>query len=439
LPGAINRAIEHNLELARSVGLLARTEFSVQRAQSAFTVRYRPDSNVQLSEGRRDWQYGAAAVKRLPWGTEVTLGGSVNEADTDNGREGPTTKVSVGLQQPLFRYFGSLANQEPVMQARSSLKRARRDYERQKTDLVVRVVETYEAIVSLKRRIEFDTAFLGRIEKLLQLTQARERQGRSSRVDVLKVELQRGQAASRLANSRESLASSERNLAELLGYSLETHFDPDPLAPLDLPVPAAAEAVQMALSNRLDYAQALQDYDDAQRGLKIAGRAGYPDIGLNTHYSRPVASSDGDQRAYWFAGLTAGSDFNRAESQAVLGQAREDEQAGRWAVAIGELSIAREVQDQLGQHRQAQTELRIAERNVKVAEGRAALARRLFSVGRADSFAVTDAEDGYVQAENQLIDARASAVISGYRMLRALGTLVEYPSDLKPGQKELLP
>jgi outer membrane protein TolC len=124
------------------------------------------------------------------------------------------------------------------------------------------------------------------------------------------------------------------------------------------------------------------------------------------------------------------------QNEAPLGLAREDAQASRRTVAIAELSIARDVQEQLGQYRQSRTELQIAERNVKVAAGRAALARRLFSAGRTDSFAVADAEDGYAAAEVDLIDARAAAVISGYRVLRALGTLVEYPADLKPGRKD---
>ncbi len=67
-----------------------------------------------------------------------------------------------------------------------------------------------------------------------------------------------------------------------------------------------------------------------------------------------------------------------------------------------------------------------------LAESRAKLARRLFELCRGENISVTDAEEAYCQAENQLFAARAEGSISGYRMFRVLGTLSEVSEELKP-------
>ena len=51
---------------------------------------------------------------------------------------------------------------------------------------------------------------------------------------------------------------------------------------------------------------------------------------------------------------------------------------------------------------------------------------------RGDNFTVSDAEDQLQLAEATVLAARADASIAAYRVLRALGTLLEAPSDLKP-------
>jgi outer membrane protein TolC len=56
----------------------------------------------------------------------------------------------------------------------------------------------------------------------------------------------------------------------------------------------------------------------------------------------------------------------------------------------------------------------------------------MFLIGRADNFTVADAENALIEAENDILAARAGLSISTYRLLRALGTLLEAPDDLKP-------
>lgn len=63
------------------------------------------------------------------------------------------------------------------------------------------------------------------------------------------------------------------------------------------------------------------------------------------------------------------------------------------------------------------------------------LAQCMFEMGRSDNFSVTDAEQALLQAQNRLLGAQAEIVVTGYRLLRTLGLLLDSPDYLKAGGK----
>ena len=89
-----------------------------------------------------------------------------------------------------------------------------------------------------------------------------------------------------MRNTKERLANEERGFANTLGLPLETAFELERPPLLEIEVPPPEEAVAAALRNRLDYAQALHDYRDTLRGVRIARRSLYPDLRLVTRYDR---------------------------------------------------------------------------------------------------------------------------------------------------------
>ena len=94
--------------------------------------------------------------------------------------------------------------------------------------------------------------------------------------------------------------------------------------------------------------------------------------------------------------------------------------------------IQRQVMQATLAYERARSDVQSAERNFRVAERRATLARRLYEIGRGDNFGVSDAEDALLQARNQMLGTQSQVSVAAYRLLRALGTLLEYPEELKP-------
>jgi outer membrane protein TolC len=377
------------------------------------------------------------ATREFSWGTEVSVGGHMSETENRDTGDYYRGAVDVEFTQPLFRNFGPLIHEEGIVRANSALRTARRGYEQQKAGLVVQVAEAFVSITRLRRQIASDEELLQRTEKLHRLTRAREAQGRATRVDALRVDLQLGEARLRLANSKESLSTTQRLFAELLGVAPDRTFEMDVPPLLTITIPSAEEAVRTALKNRLDYAQALQDGRESERAVRIARRALYPDIALKASFEKFGEGDNASEGSKlnddtWFLGLAASTDLNRSQDRLGLDKAIVNEDSARGVIKIKEVSIAREVKERMDAYRRAQTSLKIAERNLTLAEGRTKLARRLFEAGRGDNFSVTDAEDALVQAQSGLLGAKAEALLSGYRLLQALGTLTEFPEELKP-------
>jgi len=102
-------------------------------------------------------------------------------------------------------------------------------------------------------------------------------------------------------------------------------------ARLEIVPPSPETAAKIAWSNRLDYAQVLQDLGDAERGVKIARKNLLPDISLVARYdwlgqgrSYDEAMSLNDDT--WVVGLSAGNnDLLQRSERAALKQA----EAGR--------------------------------------------------------------------------------------------------------------
>lgn len=438
LPQAINYALTQNRELALSMYGTEYSAFEMTKAETEFQLRFQPDVSLGLSGGRSTVNYGFNASKKLPWGTVLTARSNLQK---DRGDTSDPTRIihMFEIQQPLFRNFGSLIHKESLIQAGHDLMTAQRQLEMRRADLVVGVVDIYEKILQLKRQVNADKESFSRMDGLYRVTKAKEVLGRTTRIDTLRVELLRGQASLRLKAAQERLQSESSEFAELLGFSPEKNFDLQPTPLLTYKVPAIKEAVHIALQNRMDYAQILQDTEDSQRGEQIAQKNLFPDVSLIARkewYGQGTnLFKTGSLESIWFVGLSVDMDFNLKRERAALGQAYTARAAASKSSEILEISIYRQVSQQILAYNRAMDELKIADRNFNLAKARAKLAQRLFELGRGDNFSVTDSEEAYLNAENQWLSSRAEASRAGYRLSYVLGTLIESPEELKPKSK----
>jgi outer membrane protein TolC len=433
LEQAINLALKQNQNLLLSVFSTQSASYGISAANAEFRLSARPVANLDTNDrGEVSSRYGLNVSKKLHIGTVVSSSLVSQDLGDLTGRQ---ENFRIGIEQPLFRNSGYLVNEEPLVQANQNLLSAMRRLELQKIDLTVEVVRSYENILRLKEQLRADEKSHERASALYLRTKAMEALGRSTRVDTLRVELQRGQALSRLEAGKERLSSAQATFSELLGFKPGTRFELIPTRLLEVDLPPIEEAIRVSFKNRLEFAQVLQDAEDSERGLKIAEKRLWPDIRLVARYDQTNTDDSLDlelDQNQWFVGLSADTDFNLAVERASLGQARVGDASSNQLIQVQKLSIARELQQSILLYRRSHAELKILVRNLEHAAARLTLAQRLFDIGRGDNFSVTDAEEAFIQAESQLLFSQSNASISGYELLRAMGILTEVPNRLKP-------
>ncbi len=438
IDSAINYALKQNRKLLQKAINAEASRYDIEAANADFELRWRPELSAGYSDGNEEHGVGLSTSKKFAYGTVITAGANTTEGyDETAGARLNKSRASIALEQPLFRRFGPLMNREPVVRADRGLLSARRNYELQKSDLVVEVVDLYETINRLEELIRIDGTFLKRMDDLYRITKAKEIVGRSTRIDTLRVELLRGQAAARLEAQRERRETAIRAFADLLGFKLDQTFELEPVPLMTVDLPKAEEAVRIALENRLDYAEVLQGASDADRQVAIARKGLLPDLSLLT---RKQWTGEGDSASEsrnldeheWFVGMTLATDFNRTAERAQLKRSVAERASSKETVKIVELSIARQVHSRFLTYRRSRKEMEIAEGNLKLASARLQLAKRLFELGRSDNLSVTDAEEAFLQSEAAHLEARSNAILAGYKLFRTMGTLLEAPTDLKP-------
>ena len=439
LAGAINRALGQNLTLMRSrlnVDAAARV---VAGEQAAFSFELTPAGTASASSGADTFEAGLGLFKRTGIGTRAGVSGAFARDSAPGGEPFERSILRVTVSQPLLRRFGTLVNLDPVVSAELGLRSTRRLAEQQKADLILDVVAAYEDVLRLEGQVLAEETFFDRLDQVYRLTQARERQGRARHVDTLRLELQRGESQARLLRAREDLAARQEDLADLLGHPPDKRFALETPPLLELEPAGPRESFRVARSHRMDYAQVLEDYADASRGIAIARRGLLPEVALVARYERfdwrssPVTDPDD---SFYSLGLAADTDLIAARDRQRVEERVINREALRQQVLIVENALERNVNRDLRAYRRARRDLEIARDTLAYARDRARLAERMFQAGRGDSFTVSDAADGFQAAERRLLSARAEASVSAYRLLHTLGTLVAFPDDLRPDPEE---
>lgn len=417
LDQAISFAIEENLSLttAKLQSLFPELQEEIER--QAFEWQFQP--SIRITSRQDEDAEGRARVEA----ERVFSRGTIFEASAEwiqreEGESGALAKIRA--EQPLFRRYGKLYTLRNLDRAAYQRAASQRSLQLETEALVLRVVDAYTACIYGAELEKQEEASVERAEKLWRLVKARQRQGRATGVDVLEMDLLRRQAALRLERTREATAQSMTLLAELLGRVPEQVPELVPVEVREEEFPDLSEAERLARENRIELEQALADYDEARRNLKLQEREFYPDVRLLASYQPETSLRDEN----WFAGLSAGRDLDLKVNKLEFQQEEASVRAALTRVAAVELRISREVRDAHSQLRTSDREWLLAQDQLILAEERYRLARGLFPSGRTDSQSLRDAEIEWVRAQTQFMDTLLQRVRVRFRFWDTLGLLL---------------
>ncbi|MCC5847324.1 MAG: TolC family protein [Verrucomicrobia bacterium] len=364
---------------------------------------------------------------------------------------------------PLLRGAGRHVVTESRTQAERDVLYSLYRFERFKRSYVVRVAREYFSVLQRRDEIANNEASYGRLELLVERTEALHERGRVTGIQVDQGRQDLLRARERLISSRENYQRELDNFKLTLGLPTdsrieleEAEFDrlmEDAEAMLGGPATTAPgteqeaaqgprgrfeidekRAIELALENRLDLRVAFDEVEDAQRRVAIAADALRPGLDvtgsgrIGERRSSVSSASQGDARfnpGDGLYGLDAELDApwsRRSERIAFRRSLLQLESAVRDAQEL-EDNVKLDVRNALRDLLQQREQYRIQAQALNIAERRVRQAQAFEAVGRAETRDVLEANEALLQAQNAVVDALVRYRISELTFQRDLGLL----------------
>lgn len=369
---------------------------------------------------------------------------------TGDPRVVTSSQLGATFTRPLLRNAGYKSEEESLIQAERDLLYALREFVRFRKGFSVQVATAYYGVLGNRDAVR--NSHLNRQSSLraAERTRALAREGRTTQADLGRLEQQELSSESAWINAIRAYQRSLDDFKILLGVPVETRLvllDDDLRAlRIEHPELTVAEAIEIALAARLDFANLRDEVQDAERKVKLAADRLKPGLDLvstvtlnSEEVTRGFALPD-PERYRWSAGLDLDLPLERkAERNQYRFALIAQDRAGRALVQRHD-EIVLEVRESWRTLEQARRNYEIAELGVKLAERRVEEQNLLAELGRAKAQDQVDAQNDLVKS----LDARTQALVGhtiarlefwnrmGILYIKANGTWKDLNHELTP-------
>jgi outer membrane protein TolC len=347
--------------------------------------------------------------------------------------------VDATLSMPLLRGFGRDIVTEPLTQAERNLVYALWTFERYRKDLAVGITSDYLSILQSMDEVRNAQESVARLSNNLERAQSLAESGRMSSVEVGQSEQQLLRAQTRLLAAERSVDRKLDAFKITLGLPVTRPIEldraemarvgeairADAADPHALEAPPEPEALQQALSGRLDLLTTRGQLDDARRKVKVARDALRAGLDVSATLKTEDRTYDNsDQADLKFSdgtfGLGAVLDLpwertreRNAYRESLIGL----DQAER-AVEAKEDEVALGVRNAISVLQEAVDSYRIQVKAMTLAEFRVQSTALFLEAGRAQIRDVLDSEESLVTARNSLSRSVVAIRLAQLNLLR---------------------
>lgn len=353
-------------------------------------------------------------TKKLPFGGEVearwVTDWTENLRQRSTGRYVQGSEVGVGINVPLLRGAGSIA-EESLIQAERSLVYEARRFERFRRQFLVQIASEYFSILQLQAQIVNQERQLNSLKKFVEGTAARVAAGRVREFERAIAENQVLTATASLASLRESYILSLDRFKVRLGLPVDRPLTVEPLT-ISLPEPDSTieAATAAALEYRLELQNARDQVDDSRRAVANAKNRLLPDLNISGDVGVPTSSNEGvggvgfdPEDLNWSAAATLSLPLDRRGEALALRQTIIRLQQAERSYEQDRDSVVVEVRGALRTVDLARFRLNLAERAVEI--NRRRLEEQQLKIDQVEPQQVIDTENDLLNAENARDDA----------------------------------
>lgn len=343
--------------------------------------------------------------------------------------------LAATFSQPLLAGQGAKIAAESLTQAERDVLYALRDYTRFRKVFIVRIVNTYYAVLERKdiarNNWQSYQSFLTSVKR----ETAHAREGRSTQADLGRLE----QAS--LDNRNRWVASVQAYQEALDAFKIDLGLPTDTLLVLDdselheivergivHPDITSDEATQVALVSRLDYLTARDQVEDSARQVAVAADALKPGLDLILAANVDTIGQDNFQRLDfrnldWSAGLDLDLPLDRKAERNTLRAALISQERSVRSYTLAQDSIKLDVRSGWRRLEQAKLAYEIAVNSVELNKRRVREQEVLADVGRGTAINLVDAQNDLTSAQNDLTNALIAHTIARLEFWRDMGIL----------------
>lgn len=426
LQEAVQIALKNNRSLQRSRLGLASSSLNVQSQNEEFDIKIIPSTSVNYTSSENQyWSVGVKFFKQ----TRVGISGSITPRIEQYG-DIQRSSVSVGLNVPLLRGFGTDYNLDGLYSSLYALETARRDHYKHQDSLVINTISTAYGVINFQKQIDLLRTQIEGLKRHISFTKLKEKTGLASAMDLYRAELRLKEVQNELTNVKKQFETYIDRLKDLLAISMQG--DLTVTAPIDYqPVTVHLdEAVAIALENRIEIEQAKRKSKESKRMMAIARHEILPIIDLNLGYKRYDKGYDDTDSPFldeedWIVSLNGSSDLFRSKAKTAFEQASISYRQAKIDVESTREDIIREVRTQINQMKKIEKLIVDRTEQLRQAEGKLDLALSKFNHQLADNFDLLEAQTQRQQVETDLLFDTIGYIIDTYKLRSVIGTLIE--------------
>lgn len=408
---------------------VSQSDINLELAESQFDIQWTPKGDAGYIGGDKAGDgitvgTGVEIFKKFNYGTRLSFQPSFMKASHDYN-----LNLRVMITQPLLRGFGKEITLLPIYGAQYACRNARRTLYQTQIKLMLQTVQGLYEIIKLEVLVKLDTESFDRLQKFCISTKMKEQIGLCDALDVYRAQTELKIAEDTLNQSLERLQDAKDNLRDTLALPLDMEFTvnvPIEFNPVDI---TFEEAVEAALTNRVEMDQAKDQLSEKLRLVRVEKRNTWPDLNFVADYSSFsrdeffTNSWTNKRESKWGFGFTSAATletgayeqslFALAEAERNLDQVHDN--------------IILEVKRTLRTLNRASEKIETQEEQIHNAQKEYHFARVKFEHGRANNFDLIQAEKNLRAAQTALIGAIIEHKINEFRLLASLGTLADKP------------
>lgn len=449
LPGSLDVAAENSRDFQSRKERLYLVALSLTSEQHDFALRFTGGSDDSVG-GVADDSADLSIRNDLFASRNTAAGGRivasfVNTFLKDIVQGGSFNGASVlGLTftQPLLRGFGERIAREPLTQAERNVVYEMRSFERFRATFSVQVVSEYlrllqniQDLENVKANLESTRQDRERVEAMVEASQL-------PPIDLDRARQSEFSAEDRLNNANADLESAYDSFKQTLGLPTDANITLDAtgieklralaIEPIDL---EEDKATELALQRRYDYRTAVDDVEDATRGILVAEDALRTMLDFSSAVSVPTDPGNPLKfdwsQVEWSGGFNLDLALDRLSERNAYRSALISLDATMRAREQTEDSVKADIRDALRDIQRSYTSYKIQDEATRQAVVRRERAELFLEAGRGDYLTLVDAQDDLLTNQISLTGAMVNYAVARLQLLRDLEGLILEPEGLR--------